>query len=239
MFILLATNLEDQYEFVVTENCPYCPRLLAKTKKEGDCYNQTVEEGDSQERTPLDLALARFNVILFKKAKFNIRGIWSMSRYTKASYLHEDVLTDQMYMSNETPKTTHCKHPAWSTRKMPGMMAMMSKVGFVSTRTAGYNESNYESKASISRKEERMLPYSLLIPYFHAVKTLTGLDVPLENLFRILEEKCKPMFSGDFKRLQHEGSFTSLTDDIINLTKNTKGVSIGKKKVLLIFLILS
>ena len=232
-------------EFVIAENCPHCPRCMAKDLIGGDCYDPSDKDAGAQgeaARVPFDQANAAVNVILYKKAMFDVTGTLSLSRFSKRSYVDNPLLTGAFYLSGNIPQKESCYHTAYNTRKEPGQLELVSQaIPVSSTRakvTAGGGASKVrKSIAKIGRLESSMLPYRIMEPYFNALMRLLRLDgnhdVGLLSLFGLLEKSdtYRPMFSLDYSSLRLEPKYGAMNEKVVKLLKNNQAVEIALSKV--------
>jgi hypothetical protein len=225
--------LEGEYEFIIAENCPHCPRLLSKNNSGGVCDGDSGIDNDA--RTPLDQALASITMLLYKLAMVNVTGILSLSRFAKISFIDNAFLSEH-FLSGLLPIKSSCHHPAWNTRKVPGLLAMVSgSTPTTSTRAKSSKGGQSGSKSSnlTGRNEEMMLVYKLIEPYFVALKTLTGSGTPLAHLFRVLENSdfYRPMFTLEYASLCLDPKYASITAEVAELFNNKKSITAALKKV--------
>jgi hypothetical protein len=239
-------------EFVIAENCPNCPRCLEKneTKKGGSnkqCYDSELKQ-DTAERAlekEFDQAFAALNYEYYRLAGFDIRGVLTMSRFAKDSYVENPFITPDSFKRKQLPAYKSCYHPARNNRKLKKLLDMISGLTPIrnthpSSSKAGGSKRG-KGTTSISRREESMLAYKLLEPYFEALIALTGCNVSLDVLFGILEasDTYRPMFSLQYATLRREERYKSMSLDVQVLINNPVSVAIAKSKVLLSLFILA
>jgi hypothetical protein len=233
-------------EFIIAENCPHCPRCLLKNSVGGDCYDPSDKDAGAQgeaARVPFDCAHAALNLVLYMKAKINVTGTLSLSRFSKRSYVENQLLTGDFYLSGNIPLMDSCYHPAYNTRKIPGQLELVSQVTpttstHAKATKAGSGASKVkESTAKIGRLESSMLPYRIMEPYFNALMRLLHLDetpaISLLSLFGLLEKSdtYRPMFSLDYSTLCLDSKYIAMNAKVVKLLKNNQEVENALYKV--------
>jgi hypothetical protein len=208
------------------------------TDEGGDCFDPDKESGEAadESRAELDQYHAAISYAFYLLAGFNVGGILGCSKSGSAAYLNNHMIHD--FCENEKkPIERACYHPAWCVRKCAGLLELVSGIApATSTRpkTTKDGKGRLKNGPSIGRKEEVKLVYKLLEPYFVALKGLIGNEeVNIGDLFDILEssETYRPMFTLVYSSLVTDPAYTSLTVDIVAMTKNAKSVAIAKAKV--------
>jgi hypothetical protein len=208
------------------------------TEEGGDCFDPDKESGMAadESRAEQDRYHAALSYIFYLLAGFDVGGILGCSRSGSAAYLNNRLIHD--FCENKTkPKDRSCYHPAWCVRKCTGLLELVSGVApATSTRpkTTKDGKGRVKNAPSNGRKEEVKLVYKMIEPYFVALKGLTeNKELNIGVLFEILEssDTYRPMFMLVYSSLVKDPAFTSLTADIVALTKNAKSVAIAKGKV--------
>jgi hypothetical protein len=222
---------------VIAENVPHCPRCMAKTKTGGDCYDAEKEDAGAEiARVPFDTAFASLNYALYKKSLFDIVGVFTMSRFAKRSYT-EGVIDPRLFLSDEVPKFESLYHPVWNVVKMSGLLQLVSgSFPITSTRTysKASNEFVFTSSSSLGRKEEILLPYKLLEPYFQSLSVLIGDgERDIDDFYSILEtsDTYRQMFALKYSVLRSSPLYKTLSTSIVFLAKNDKPVASALSKV--------
>jgi hypothetical protein len=220
----------------LAENCPHCPRCAKENDEyEGDCYEtDDGSDDESKLKSEFDRVVAALAYLYYRLALFDVVAVLTMSRFGKAAYSDNPMVLGKFFLSEKIPLMESCYHPAWSLRKVSRLLDIVSgATPIFTTKPKTSKDKSRKGRSAIGWKEEEILAYKVVEPYFASLVKLFELDLDVGAMFSILEnsETYRPMFRLDFSTLRHDPSYKSVTSKVASLMKNDKFVGFALSKV--------
>jgi hypothetical protein len=234
--------------FVLIENCMNCPGLVGSNNKNcetenGEDYGDlSIDEIKKKRdcRELIDKQLALMNLLLYRLAEVNVVGVWGLCNEYVHAILENDGITEDCFLSGQTPEYRSNNHPAYNVRKLYESIKIVSgNAPIEKTRPKNRNDHSFRNLSYIARPDEERLLYRVYEVYLDSVLSFVGTSITIGELFVYLESSrmYSSLFCLEFSELSNDPFYKAMTKEVVYLMKNDSQVKKAEHKVSFVTLI--